>query len=145
MHVSASPLGRMRRGLAGVVLCVAVIGGVAQTVRIVGFTREARYDRPADSSLEAFLAIARDRMPFGVVFANTPDHAEAVRYGLYPRIERHVRLTGDEDQVKRDLARAGATYVVITDDSETVFTGTSGTWWREMLRQEDMRVIELHP
>ena len=145
MQLSANPLGRMRRGLAGIVLCVAAIGGVIQTVRVVQFTHDARYHHPPDSPLETFLAKARDRIDFGVVYANTPDHAELVRYNLYPRIERHVRLFGDEEQVKRDLALVGATYVVITDDGDTVFTGTSGTWWREVFRQGDMRIIELHP
>jgi hypothetical protein len=56
-----------------------------------------------------------------------------------------VALSGDPDKVRSELAAVHARYVVIADDHETVFDGTSGTWWIELLRQGDFRVIQLQP
>jgi hypothetical protein len=132
------------RGLAVTALLVLAVGGVVQLGKTAAYVAQLHYGQ-VHPSLHTTLDQIEAHVPAGAVYANTPSHSENLRYTLFPRLQRHVNLYGDEQTVRDGLLNANVQYVVITSPAPPVFAGEQGSWWKQVWAGPGGRVIEVHP
>ena len=117
-----------------------------------GCVADVRIDRPRrqgsllveDACRRLSRAGASGHAPVGGVCQHAYCGGKA-RYGLFPRRQYHVVLSGNPDVVRAELARRKVSYAVTNRNDPTIFLPDTGPWWHVVLTHGKWRVIALSP